>query len=153
MKKIATILTVCALGLVFVSGALCEERASKKDATDMVKKAVAAFKQKGEKAFVEFTAPSKTFTLKDLYVVAYDTTGKCLAHGQNAKLVGNSLIELKDADGKEFVKERVELVKTKDNFWQEYKFTDPLTKRILPKEAYCEKANATTIICGGVYKD
>jgi ATP-dependent Clp protease ATP-binding subunit ClpX len=42
----------------------------------------------------------------------YDTGGKCLAHGQNEKQVGKDLIDLADADGKEFVKERVELAKS-----------------------------------------
>jgi signal transduction histidine kinase len=58
-----------------------------------------------------------------------------------------------DPDGKAFVKERVELANSKGAFWQDYKFTDPLTKKVLPKTMYCEKADAKNIICGGVYKE
>lgn len=142
-----TALLVCNLSLADDAA-----RATKADAEAMVKKAVTFLKEKGkETAFKAFTAPSTDFTDRDVYVVAYDMSGVCLAHGQNSKQVGLSLIGLKDPDGKEFVKERVEFAKMKDNFWQDYKFTDPLTKKILPKESYCEKAD-DAIICAGIYK-
>jgi len=83
--------------------------------------------------------------------VVYDLNGKVLAHGQNEKQVGKELIGMKDADGKEFVKERVDLAKSKGKFWQDYKFTDPVTKKILPKSMYCEKVEETAV-CAGVYK-
>ena len=51
-----------------------------------------------------------------------------LAHGQNPKMVGKELIDLRDPDGKEFVKERVDLARSKGKFWHDYKFTDPLTQ-------------------------
>ena len=40
-------------------------------------------------------------------------TAKCLAHGANEKQVGKDPIDLKDVDGKAFVRERVELGKSK----------------------------------------
>lgn len=130
-----------------------ESRATRAEAEAMVKKGVAALKTMGrEKAFAEMTAPSKTFVDRDLYLVAYGLDGTVYAHGQNPKQVGKNLIDFKDPDGKPFVKERVELAKTKGKFWQEYKFTDPLTKKVLPKEMYCERAD-DVVICGGVYKD
>jgi cytochrome c len=127
------------------------DRASKAEAEAMVAKGVAAVKAKGDAAYADITAPSKTFVDRDLYLVVYDNTGKCLAHGQNAKQVGKELMGLKDPDGKEFVKERVELASSKAKFWQDYKFTDPLTKTVQAKQAYCEKLG-NLIICGGVYK-
>ena len=138
--------------LFSVNFAFAEERASKKDAEAMVKKAVAAYKAGGEKVLSDFTAPNKMYVSKDLYIVAYDLSGKCLAHGQNTKQVGKDLIGMKDPDGKAFIKDRVETAKVKSSFWQDYKFTDPLTKKVLPKQAYCEKADSI-VICGGVYKE
>lgn len=151
-KKI--VLMAAATGMLCSAGmAGAEERASKKEAEAMVKKAVAAYKAGGEKVFADFTAPSTKYVSKDLYVVAYDLSGKCVAHGQNAKQVGKDLIGMKDPDGKAFVKERVDLAKSKGKFWQDYKFTDPLTKKVLAKQMYCEKADDKNIICGGVYKE
>jgi len=151
-KKIVLMAAVTGL-LCSVTMAGAEERATKKEAEAMVKKAVAAYKAGGESTFADFTAPSKKFVNKDLYITAYDFSGKCIAHGQNAKQVGKDLIGMKDPDGKTFVKERVDMAKAKGNFWQEYKFTDPLTKKVLPKVMYCEKADDKAIICGGVYKE
>lgn len=90
--------------------------------------------------------------MTDLYVVVYDLNGKCLAHGQNPKfLVGKDLIGMKDPDGKAYVKERVELAKTKSQFWQDYKFSNPLTKKIEPKSMYMERMGNFLVGCG-VYK-
>jgi len=130
-----------------------ESRASKADAEKMVKKGVEFLEKNGkDKAVAEISAPSKTFVDRDLYLVVYDMNGKCVAHGQNAKQAGLDLMQLKDSDGKLFVKERVELAKSKGKFWQDYKFTDPLTKKVLPKESYCERAD-DVVVCGGVYKE
>jgi signal transduction histidine kinase len=136
---------------VLSSSAFAADRANKAEAEAMVKKAVAHLKAKGEAAYADFTAPSKAFVDRDLYVVVYGLDGKCLAHGQNAKQVGKDLINLKDPDGKLFVKERVELASSKGSFWQDYKFTDPLTKSIMPKQMYCEKVDKVAV-CGGIYK-
>jgi signal transduction histidine kinase len=151
-KKIVVLAAATGL-LCSVTMAGAEDRATKKEAEAMVKKAVAAYKASGEKTFADITAPSKKYVSKDLYIVAYDVTGKCVAHGQNAKQVGKDLIGMKDPDGKAFIKDRVDQAKAKGSFWQDYKFTDPLTKKVLAKQAYCEKADDKIIICGGVYKD
>ena len=68
-----------------------------------------------------------------MYVVVYDMSAKCLAHGQKKSMIGKELIDFKDEDGKEFYRERVELMKKQQTAWQEYKFTNPLTKKIEPK--------------------
>lgn len=143
------VLPVLAMAISF--GVQAQDRATKEQAVAMVGKGVAALKAKGDQVYADMTAPNKTYVDKDLYLVVYDMNGKCLAHGQNPTQVGKSLLGLKDPDGKEFVKERVELAKSKGKFWQDYKFTDPLTKTVLPKVMYCEKVNEVAV-CGGIYK-
>jgi signal transduction histidine kinase len=144
---------IAAAALAALPAVAQESRATRAEAEAMVKKGVAALKTMGrEKAYAEMTAPSKTFVDRDLYLVVYGLDGTVYAHGQNAKQVGKNLIDFKDPDGKLFVKERVELAKSKGKFWQEYKFTDPLTKKVLPKEMYCERAD-DVIVCGGIYKN
>jgi len=154
MKMKAKLMAAVAAALVAASGAgIASERASRADAEKMVKRGLETLKQSGkDKAVTEFTAPSKAFVDRDLYLVIYDLNGNCVAHGQNAKQVGKPLIGLKDPDGKLFVKERVDLAKAQGKFWQDYKFTDPLTKKVLPKQMYCERAD-DLIVCGGVYKE
>ena len=118
----------------------------------MVKKAVAAIKADGvEKAYGEISTKGGKFSHLDLYIVVYGLDGKVLAHGANQKLIGKQLIDATDVDGKPFVKERVTLAREKGAFWQDYKFVNPTTKKIAPKQMYCERLNETAV-CGGIYK-
>ena len=122
------------------------------EATAMVKKGVAFIKANGtEKGYAEVSNKAGSFTDRDLYLVVYGLDGVVRAHGANEKMIGKNLIELKDIDGKAFVKERVELAQSKGTFWQDYKFTNPTTKKIEPKRMYCEKLD-DTVVCGGIYK-
>ena len=61
------------------------------------------------------------------------------------------MIDLRDADGKAFWRERLDIARTKTKFWQDLKFVDPLTHKIEPKSTYCEKVD-DLLVCGGVYK-
>ena len=125
--------------------------ATRADAEAMVKKGVAYIKSAGEtKAYEDITAKAPQFIKQDLYLVVYKLDGTVAAHGANPKMVGKNLIELKEIDGKAFVKERGDLAKSKASFWQEYKFTNPENKKIEPKAMYCEKLS-DTVVCGGVY--
>jgi signal transduction histidine kinase len=146
------IFTVAVAAVLSVSPVLAAEFGTAKEAESMVAKAIAHIKADGkDKAYADFTGKKAGWTDRDIYVTVYDLSGKVMAHGQNAKQVGMDLIGLQDADGKEFVKERVELAKSKGKFWQEYKFTDPVTKKILPKSMYCEKLDDVAV-CSGIYK-
>jgi signal transduction histidine kinase len=126
--------------------------ATEADATAMVKQGVAFIKANGkDKGYAEIINKTSPFHKEDLYLVVYGLDGTVFAHGANEKMVGKNLIELKDIDGKAFVKERVEMAKAKPTFWQDYKFTNPETKKIEPKSMYCERLDET-VVCGGIYK-
>lgn len=151
MRAKGLIAIALVVGVVGVAAAK-EEFGSAKEAEAMVAKAVGHIKAAGAaKAYQDFTSRVPAFVDRDLYVVVYDLNGSVLAHGQNPKMVGKELIALKDPDGKQFVKERVDLARAKGRFWHDYKFTDPLTRKILPKSTYCERVEATAV-CVGIYK-
>lgn len=147
----------CSAMLVFASSCLSTPcmaaagGANKEDAVAMVKKGVSFIKANGaEKSYAEISNKSPQFIKEDLYLVVYGLDGMVLAHGANTKMVGKNLIDFKDVDGKAFIKERVETAKTKNSFWQDYKFTNPENKKIEPKSMYCERLNET-VVCGGIY--
>ena len=128
------------------------EFGTKDEAMAMVKVAVAFIKDQGaDKAYPEISNRGGKFVDRDLYVVVYGLDGKVLAHGGNAKLVGKDMIEAQDVDGKYFVKERTELARKQSSFWQDYKFVNPTTKKVEPKEMYCQRLDETAV-CSGVYK-
>jgi cytochrome c len=107
------------------------EQASKEEAIAMVKKGVVFMKANGkEKGHAEISNKKGQFIDRDLYLVVYGLDGTVRAHGANDKMIGKDLIELKDVDGKPFVKERVDMAKTQATFWQDYKFTNPVLSLI-----------------------
>ncbi len=153
MKAVKLVKLIAAGALVLGASvpALGAATATKPEAMAMVKKAVAYIKQMGpEKAYAEIDQKSSQFHDRDLYIVVYGLDGKVLAHGSKSKLIGKLLIDAQDVDGKYFVKERVALAKKDGMFWQKYKFVSPKTKKIQPKQMYCERLNETAV-CGGVY--
>ena len=85
------------------------------------------------------------------YVVVYELDGKVLAHGSNPKFVGKDMSDAEDVDGKLFVKERVEMAAKQASFWQDYKFVNPVSKKVEPKQMYCERLD-NTAVCAGIYK-
>jgi len=128
------------------------ERGTADEAVALVKKVITTMKAEGkDKVYAAINAKDPRFIDRDLYVFAYDMDANCLAHGANAKMVGRNTIDTQDTDGKYYIKERMELGKAKESFWQDYKFPNPVTKMIEPKSAYCEKADAN-LICVGIYK-
>jgi cytochrome c len=146
------LLTACAVVLASAALPVLAGNASKEDALAMVKKGVTFLKANGaDKTWAAFNDKKGGFTDRDLYLVAYSMEGKCLAHGANEKMIGRDLLDMTDIDGKYYVKDRVALGKSKPGgFWQDYKFTNPVSKKIEPKTMYCEKVGET-LVCGGVY--
>ena len=129
-----------------------EQRVTPKEAEAMVKKGVASLKTgPRDKVLADITDPKGPYVDRELYLTVYKMDGTALAHGANAKFVGKNMIELRDANGKEHIKERLELVKTKSTFWQDFTFLNPLNKKIEPKQMYCEKSQEL-VVCGGIYK-
>jgi cytochrome c len=151
--KTLHLLTLAALVATGAAPALAKEgNATKEDATAMVKKGVSFIKAHGkEKGHTEISNKAGAFNDRDLYLVVYGLDGTVRAHGANEKMIGKNLIEMKDIDGKPFVKERVELAQAKGTFWQDYKFTNPVTRKIEPKSMYCERLE-DAVVCGGIYK-
>jgi cytochrome c len=151
-KLFAGILVGC-LAVTSTGVARAEEKPGTADeAVAMVKKAIAYMKANGkEKAFAEISNPKGRFVDRDLYVTVYDLNGTCLAHGFNQKMIGKNMIDLKDPDGKPFVKERNEMAKTRDRFWIDYKYINPTTKQIGNKSMYTERFGEI-LVCCGIYK-
>ena len=124
------------------------------EATAMVEKAIAHIKKVGrDKAFADFNNKSGPFTDRDLYVVVYDMKGKVLAHGANEKMIGKDLIDLRDSDGKYFVKERVDMMSKGPTAkgWQDYKFMNPVSRQIEQKSMYIHRFEDLIVGCG-IYK-
>ena len=145
-----------ALGAAFAATAatgVSEQRVTPKEAEAMVKKGVTYIKATPrDKAMADITNPKGAFVDRELYLTVYQMDGTALAHGANAKFVGKNMLELRDGNGKEHIRERMELAKTKTAFWQDFTFINPVNKKMEPKQMYCERTEDKLVVCGGIYK-
>lgn len=150
-----SILLAFSLALFSQGMAFAAERATAQEATDMIKKVIAYYKANGaEKTFAAVNDPKGQFIYKDLYVFAgaVKPGGVTLAHGGNPKLLGKSLGEMRDGDGKFFVREINEVAASKaGKGWVDYKWVNPVTKALEPKSTYVERVDDIYFACG-VYK-
>jgi cytochrome c len=141
---------LCALALQVPAWAA--ENGTAAEAQAMVKKAADYMKANGkEKAFAEFSNPKGQFKDRDLYIMVYDMNGVNMAHGANPKLIGKSLIDLKDADGTQIIRSFIDVGKTKGKGWVDYKWPNPVSKAIEAKSTYIEK-HEDVLIGSGIYK-
>ena len=126
--------------------------ATKEDAVKMVRQGIAAIKQQGQQTvYREISQPGGKYRYLDLYLVVYRLDGLVLAHGGSKKMLGKQLMDMQDADGKAFIKERMQLAAKSTSFWHHYKFPNPENRRVESKSMYCERLG-DTVVCGGVYE-
>jgi len=151
MKRI---LVGVALAVFVLAGAAAAYAATQEDAKAMVEKAYSYLKANGkEKAFTEISNPEGPFVKGELYVFVQDFNGVALANGGNPKFVGMNHLELKDPNGKYFMKDLVELAKTKGSGWVDYVWVNPTTKKIQPKATYAKRIEGMdAFIACGVFK-
>lgn len=153
MKLLRSLLALTLVGFVSVN-ALSQERGTKDEAKAMAEQAAAHVKKAGpDQAFKDFTTDKANWTKKDMYVFALDMKGLTVAHGANEKLVGKSMMELKDQNGKLFVKELTDVAKAKGSGWVEYDWAHPQTKKVDGKVTYALKlSNFDGLVAVGVYR-
>lgn len=122
------------------------------DAENWVKKAITFYKASGKRiALAAFMDPDGQFVQDEMYIYVLNRKGTMLAHGVNERFVGEDFSNLKDSDGKSFIKEILETANTQGSGWVEYKWSNPVTKEELSKKVYFKKVD-DLIICSGVYK-
>jgi cytochrome c len=104
-----------------------------------------------EKAFAEFTRKDGSFVDGELYVFCYDANGVNKAHGGNPSFVGRNLLHIKDPDGAEPNAMIVKMGFEQGRGWVDFKWPNPVTKRIENKSAYVIRTHDVT--CGvGFYR-
>ncbi|RJF98635.1 cache domain-containing protein [Noviherbaspirillum saxi] len=148
MKKLlASILLVLTSSLGFAA-----ERGTPDEAVALVQKVISSLKQNGrDKTIEEINNKSAKYLDKDLYVAVLDLNGVVLANGTFPKLIGKDVLLMKDADGRAFIKDGMEVVKTKGKGWIDYKWPNPATGNIEHKSTYMEQVGDVVINCG-IYK-
>lgn len=126
---------------------------SQDQAKRWVEDAIAYMKAVGKRiALAEFTNPQGMFVRDQLYIYVLSPTGTMLAHGVNEGFVGLDFAEVRDSQGKEFIKDILALANTEGSGWVDYRWYHPRRKKVFPKVAYFQKVD-DLIVCSAVYDD
>lgn len=132
--------------------AIAANNGSADEAKAMVEKAVKLLEAEGkDKAYAAFNDTAGAFVDRDLYVFVINMEGVTVSHGANKALIGKSLLNLKDADGKAFIQDMVAMGKGPGSGWIDYKWPNPTTKKMEPKSSYIKKSG-DVIVGVGIYK-
>lgn len=84
------------------------------EARGLVDEAIAFFMAAGrEAALVEFSNPRGRFARGEQYLYALDIDGVLIAHPLDKDNVGEDLYDIRDSEGKSFVKEIVDTARTR----------------------------------------
>jgi signal transduction histidine kinase len=146
-----SLLTVCVVASTLLLGAAANAagEATQDEAKAMAIKAAEFLKSVGpDQAFPEFDAKDGRWHDRDLYVIV-SQNGVVVAHGTNPGLIGKSVIDLRDVDGKQFVREADKIT---DAGWVTYKWQNPITKVVEPKAQYYVRVGDYRVSVGAFVK-
>ena len=82
------------------------------------------------------------------YFFVIDENGNNIMNGQDLFPRNENLLSLKDADGKEFVKELIKSAKSKAPYFVSYKLKNPITGKVEEKFSYVKKVPGSDWIVG-----
>ena len=123
------------------------------EAQALAERAVRHIHDVGRKqAFADFSRPDGGFVDGELYVFCQDASGVVVAHGGNPKLVGRNMADVRGPDGRLANVEINHLGLTQGSGWLEFRWPNPVTKRIELKAAYVLKVDDHTVCGSGYYK-
>lgn len=105
-----------------------------------VDQAVELLSQNGNDAFNELRAISGPYRFMNCYIFIKDLKGNELFNAAFPELEGTDIMELKDADGQLFVKKELEILKNRDQCWNEYMWSKPGQEEPSLKRVFVKKA-------------
>lgn len=148
MKKLAIFTLVVVVGFCLTGYSFADDK------TECIAKCEAAAKMMKEDftgALAEINKKDGKFVKGNIYVLAM-RGGVVVAHPFKPKYIGVDLIDLKDKEGKEFVKEYIKVVKEKGSGWVDYKYPKPGEKKLSDKSTYVLKVDDNYYVASGYYK-
>jgi cytochrome c len=147
MKKVLLFTVLFCIVLPFIATA--GEVSKKRQAQENVTRAIAYVKEVGtEKAFAEFNNPRGKFTHNELYIFAYDASGRILAHGQFAKWIGKTPPEINITTHTVAVAKILKIAKDPGKGWIDYDYTNSVNGKTEHKQSYIEKSGDVIVGCG-----
>jgi TRAP-type uncharacterized transport system substrate-binding protein len=134
--------------------ALALEFGTREEAIAMVRRVQEKYKKEGAEATLRAINSVTGFADRDLFPMVHKLDGSLLvAAARNQQMVGKSLYELKDQDGKYFVQEFVRIANSPSGHgWVDYRFMNPKTNTIEDKSTWIERMG-DYLVGVGIYKN
>jgi TRAP-type uncharacterized transport system substrate-binding protein len=127
---------------------------TRQEAIEMVRRVQAKVKDEGVGATVQaITTRPKEFIDRDLYPFIIRLDGIMLADALTPPSVtGSNVNDLRDEDGKFFVRAMLSIAKDTGSGWVDYRWLNPVTKMADEKSAYIERLGDRYLVGVGIYK-
>lgn len=142
-------------GKKYIVGAgVYNDRMEKAFVEDMVKDAVGQIETHGRAAFKQFYDLAGPFIAKSAYIFVYDFHGVNLVLPPFRNLEGRNLLDLKDTQGKPYLREALHVVQTQGSGWFDYMWPKPGESVSTQKSSFVSKAklgDQWVIVGCGVY--
>jgi signal transduction histidine kinase len=153
----AFVLRACSL-LAWTTAARAQEVATPEDAMSKVWSAAKLLQEKGVSGLASLNSKDGPWVWTDSYVFAFDCRlDKMVVHPLRPDLVGRSILQITDNNGKAIFKELCRTANQLRGGWVEYVWTKPGAGRVSRKLSYtltADMAFSTGIqVAAGVYDD
>ncbi len=124
---------------------------TKEECQAMVEAAVTfCSKNPADKCFDEINK-SALFKKGELFIFAFDYSGKSVANGGIPSMIGKNMSGAKSADGQMFVQKQIEIAK-KGSGWLEYDWMNPTSQKVQKKVSYVKKVNDDFYVGSGIHQ-
>ena len=123
-----------------VGSGVYNDRMERSFVMDMVTDAIAEIENNGKAAFHLFHDPTGPFIAKDAYIFVLDVNGDDLVNPGFPNLEGRNLMDVKDTQGKQLIREMFKVVQTSGSGWVDYMWPKPGESVSTQKSTYVSKA-------------
>ncbi|MBR0801605.1 cache domain-containing protein [Bradyrhizobium jicamae] len=87
----------------------------------------------------------------EYYVFVFDFTGVWRCYPPHPEAEGQSIIDLRDSDGRPLVRDMISLAKERGEGWLDYRWTDPVTSKIELKSTFVKRVPGAELLAASGY--
>ena len=152
----ATIVAVVFISAATFAAAPEPESPHAKEVRALVDRAARVIDNKGREAFPEFKKRGGEWYKGDTYLFVADMKGITLMNAGFPDEDGENRLDFKDANGKAFIREIIEMLKKQDSGWVDYAWPKPGDRKPSKKTAYVKKTKLgkeVVYVGAGIYLD
>lgn len=153
MLKMIRILAAGLFAFGLSGAAMAQTAPTQDDAKALTVKAADLIAAKGLDEAAKVFNEKGEFNFGEIYVNVIDMDGVWRVYPPRPAGVGQSVINVKDPDGRFIVQDILAVAKDKGEGWVEYRWMNPTTNKIQPKVTYAKRVPGQDYVAYvGVYK-